>query len=104
MLPLRYQILGHLLVGVLSGWLLALALAPPPGISDKAVPFTTQSGMLAVTVELRPNSPPVIVSVDPLPAGRVSVTQTGDYTLSLLDAEGETLYVLPFRVSYVVPG
>lgn len=105
MLPLRYQILGHLLVGLLVGYLLNLALAPvETEIERKSRPFTTQSGMLAVSLVLHRDAPPEIVAVQPLAEGRVSVAQPGDYTLSLQDKRGRTLYALPFRATFLLPG
>lgn len=105
MLPLRYQVLGHLLVGLLVGYLLNLALTPVESeIERKSRPFTTQSGMLAVSLLLHRDAPPEIVAVQPLAEGRVSVTQPGDYALSLQDKRGRTLYMLPFRATFLLPG
>lgn len=107
MLPFRYQILGHLSVGLLLAVLLNMALRPAVGIPDivqKATPFTTHAGMLAVTVAVYEDAPPQILEVQPLAAGRTSVTQPGAYTLALQDETGNTLYDLSFRVAFVMPG
>jgi hypothetical protein len=105
MLPLRYQLVGHLLVGLLVGYLLRLALTPAGSeIERKSEPFTTQSGMLAVTLVLHRDAPPEIVEVRPLAQGRISVAQPGEYTLALQDVQGQTLYALPFRAVFLQPG
>lgn len=105
MLPLRYQLLGHLLIGLLVGALLNFALGPSvPEVERKSQPFTTQADMLAVTVLLHRNSAPEIIQVQPLPEGRVSVTPPGDYILALQDAQGGILYALDFRATFLTPG
>lgn len=107
MLPFRYQLLGHLSVALLLAVLLKIALQPAastPDIVQKATPFTTQAGMLAVTVAVYQDAPPQILEVQPLAAGRVSVTQPGPYTLALLNEGGQRLYAQSFRVAFVMPG
>lgn len=105
MLPLRFQIVGHLIVGFLVGALLSLALRPNQlEVERKAVPFTTRSGMLMVTLTLHRNGLPEIISVQPLDHGRLTVVQPGDYTLSLEDKDGQSLYALPFRAIFLLPG
>lgn len=105
MLPLRYQILGHFLVGLLVGYLLNLALTPVESeIEKKSEPFTTQSEMLAVSFVLHRDAPPEITDVQLLAEARVSVTQPGDYALSLKGEHGQTLYTLPFRATFIKPG
>src|SRR3990172_4858401 len=105
MMPLRYQILGHLLVGLLVGYLLNLAMTPPvPEIERKSEPFVTQRDMLAVTVTLHRSAAPEITDVQLLEQGRVSIMQPGDYALVLLDADGEALYTNSFRATFLRPG
>lgn len=105
MLPFRYQLLGHLVIGLLAGALLNSALDPSmPEIERKSRPFTTQSDMLAVTILLHRNAVPEVIQVQPLSEGRVTVTPPGEYSLALQDAQGQTLYSLSFRVTFVMPG
>ena len=105
LLPFRYQLLGHLIAALVVSLLLTLALAPaetePEG---RSAPFTTQSDMLTVTVAVYPDAPPEILGVQPLNEGRISVTQPGDYTLSLQNEKDETLHSLSFRASFNIPG
>ncbi len=105
MLPLRYQIPGHFLVGLLIGCLLSLAFpATPSEIERKAQPFTTQEGMLLVRIRVHRNAPPEILAVQPLAEGRATATTEGDYALSLLDARGRILLTRAFTVTFVLPG
>jgi len=107
MLPFRYQLLGHLSVALLLSVLLNVALQPAastPDIAQKATPFTTQAGMLAVTVAVYPDASPEILEVQPLAAGRISITRPGPYTLALANEAGRILYELSFRVAFVLPG
>lgn len=108
MIPFRYQLLGHIVVALLLAGLLKLALAPsappPTTIERKATPFTTQSGMLAVTVAVHRDAPPQILEVQPLAQGRLSTATGGPYQLALEDSEGQPLFTLSFQVSFVVPG
>jgi len=105
LLPFRYQFLGHLIVALALSLLLAQILAPlNPQPGDKLAPFTTRSEMLAVTVAVYPEAPPEILAVQPLDEGRLSVTQPGEYTLSLENEQGESLYSLSFRATFNIPG
>lgn len=105
--PFLLQLTMHLAVSL---WLVSLARgdassagpSSPPEPRDK--PFTTQMDMLMVTAMIYPDKPPQVVRVQPLPQGRRTVIPPGDYTLLLLDAEGEPLYTLPFQVSFYVHG
>lgn len=107
MLPFRYQLLGHLSVALLLAVLLNVALQPvdsAPDNQQRATPFTTQADMLAVTVAVYQDAPPQILEVQPLAAGRISITQPGPYALALADEAGQALYELSFRVAFVLPG
>ncbi len=105
MLSLRSQLSGHLLVTAFVTLLLKLALGMPISeVERKATPFTTQQGMLAVTLVLHQEAPPEVISVQPLEAGRLSVAQPGPYSLRLEDAEARVLYTLSFDSSFVMPG
>lgn len=104
MLPFRYQILGHLTVALLLSVLLNAGMGPAAAEPDSPAPFTTQANMLAVTVAVYQDAAPQIMSVQPLNAGRLSVTRPGPYQLVLEDKNGASLYELSFRVAFVVPG
>lgn len=105
MIPLRLQLLGHLMVGVVVSLLLHLTIGG--GDSEwerKAQPFTTQNDMLAVSVVLHRDRAPEIVEVQPLPQGRPTVTQPGEYRLMVENSQGHSLYEMPFKVSFTMPG
>lgn len=105
MLPWRYQILGHLLAGLLIGSLLALGLqAAPAATAERARPFVTHADMLAVTVLLRRDAPPEVLAVTPLAAGRISAAAPGDYQLTVEDAHQNALYTQSFRAVFLRPG
>ena len=105
LLPFRYQLLGHLTAGLVLSLLLTLALGPfdakPAG---KSAPFITHAGMLAVTVAVYPEAPPEIIAVRPLAEGRVTETQPGDHTLSILDRQDAVLYSFSFQPTFTIPG
>lgn len=105
MLPFRYQLIGHLCVGVVVGFLLSLTFIPVKAeIQQKTTPFVTQENMLAVSILIHKNSPPEIVKVQSLTQGRISIVQPGDYTLVLQDKANIKIYELPFRVLFLQPG
>lgn len=105
LLSFRYQLLGHLIIGLAVSLLLTLALAPlEPELEGRSAPFITQSNMLAVTVVVYPDAPPEIQHVQPLAEGRISVTQPGGYTLSLQNEQDEMLHSLSFRATFTIPG
>ena len=105
MLPFRWQVSGHLFVTLLLTVLFSFTPRSGPGeLERKSVPFTTQSGMLAVTVVLYPDQPPAIVDVQKLDAGRLSLAQPGPYRLALQDKAGQDLYILSFRATFSMPG
>ena len=105
LLQFRYQFFGHLIIGLMVSLRLTLALAPlEPELEGRSAPFTTQSNMLAVTVVVYPDALPKIQQVQSLAEGRISVTQPGDYTLSVQNEQDEMLHSLSFRATFTIPG
>ena len=89
---------------LLAGFLNLALVAAAAESGRKIEPFTTRTGLLAVTVVVHRNAPPEITTVEPLSAGRLSVTQAGEYTLTVENAQGQPVYVLPFQAVFVMPG
>lgn len=105
MLPLRAQIFGSFLAALLCGALLSLAFSPAQSeLERKSQPFTTQAGMLAVSLRLHRQAAPEILVLQPLESGRISTLLPGDYALELLDGQGRSLYSLPFQAVFLRSG
>lgn len=102
-IPYRYILTGHILIGLLMGFILNLGIHPQDD-NQRQRPFTTQDKMLAVTIRFKKDAPPEVVKTLNLEQGRITIMQPGDCTLTMLDAGRKSLYSLSFRVVFMLPG
>ncbi len=103
--PIQLQVLLSVIFALASGYLFEgagiIAGTPAQIFSTTPQPFETTSGLLSVSLRFHRNAVPEVLQVEPLEAGRLTVTQGGECLVNLQDGNGKDIYTLSVAVVFV---